>query len=458
MSQLAQRIASRYLQAYEADQMSKEELTQMVSFLTSQVSSLDPASVCYGTYCCSGLQNAEKRLTQALFTALARKYKGLLLEWFQYALVKRANVGGGGTGIQKLENALSLWVNSIPETLAGSPALDLESLLAGQDYIESTKLTAVARKIFYVVAQEYKQQALVRTARLQLPKWPLRRDPSLNIWFIDSNSTFAYKDALGSRGLQFRWNPVMKRWETPRVTPEMRTYFEVEGPVVAPKLTTPVEAIRTWFFDSWLPGNIARFTKVFTDYARNVQSSYKILFTLSGGKVTVTFKRQISTMRDAIEELRYRYIGRQGREPWLEVLDKVIELAGAQEPNQILHIIDRVNNLQHSNGLFLEHFPKNVQSWYVKMLNAKYAAPTVSHLSRMIPDKDLRDLFSWLGTLVGQSYVSDLRFQPLSVKQEDLKPEETSSNWRARGYPAHPGYTQVNRFDPQVQRGLDRLA
>ena len=458
-----QKVAFRHILAYDASEMSRAELKQMVDFLTTQVSTMDDASVCYGMYCCSGVIEQDQTLIKPLFTALARRYRLLLLDWFKFALVKRSNVGGGGSGIKRLEEALATWIESIPDTLTGKPPVSLVALLGDQDYLDSQKLAAVAQKVLFAINQEYKAQFLTRTAKVNLPNWNLRFDKENGVWFIDSQSTYEYRNALGGTGMRFRWAPERKRWETKTLTQDMKDAFHVIGlfkaPPAAPIL--PVNpsrsgsAVHDWFFGTWLPKNIDRFSKVFTDYARNSQSSYKFLFTLAGTKIDVTFKRQITNMADAIEELRYRYIGRQGRESWLEVLDKVIELIQTQEPNRILHIIDRVNNLQHSNGLFMEHFPKGVQSWYLKFLNAKYSAPTSSHLARFIPDRDLRDLFSWLGTLVRQTYVSDARFTEPRIDESQLKPVELGDvNWRAKGYPAQPGYKQVDRFDPQVQRGL----
>lgn len=183
----------------------------------------------------------------------------------------------------------------------------------------------------------------------------------------------------------------------------------------------------------------------------------------AGGKPEAKFDRDINTAWEAVEELRYRYTGRHGREPWLEVLDKFIQLVGERNPVRLVHIIDRVNNLQHSNGLFMEHFPSAVKRWYLPFLNAKYHAPTAEELAKFIPDRDLRDLVMGVTRRSGVARPGgwdQWRFEPPPAYHQMVKVLQDVGekiNWRERGYPRIKGLAQVDRFDPRVQEGLDTL-
>jgi len=224
-------------------------------------------------------------------------------------------------------------------------------------------------------------------------------------------------------------------------------------------LNTTAEQLQQWFYFTWLPGNIDRFSKVFTEYARTKQTSYKFYFSVSNGQVTVRFSRKIDNARDAVEEIRYRYTNTHGREPWLEVVDKFVELVATKNSQELPHVIDRINNLEHSNGMFMEHFPKAVQSWYPGFLNAKYHTPEADELAKYIPDRDLRDLL--IGLASRRSRPSDWRLSPPSKNYQAMvkvmQQMEEKINWRKKQYPSYKGSTQIDRFDPAVQAGLDVL-
>lgn len=487
------RIAHRYL-IYKNDEVTSrrileagfegesfDDLLKLSRFMARMVSSMDPASVSYGTYAASGFSGNAEPWVRDLKKALLLAYRRNLIEWMKFALRKRANMGGGGKGIKTVEKGLAAFIEAIPHILAGTKEAELSQYLPDTQYFIADRLNPVGNKILRVVAAEAKAAGVLasqgRTAKQQ--PFTIRWDAVKKLWYIPfDHNTFRLYDVLAMYG--FSADKKRRQWELrgKRLPPSVSrdfTVIEPEGtarkprrtPTPKPGLTPSPDAkaptdIKAWFFDVWLPANIDRFTKVFTQYASSKQSSYQIFFSVSGEKVAVKFKRDINTAAKAIEELRYRYTKRQGREAWLEVMDQFIKLVGhTSADNNLMLIIDRMNNLQHSNGLFMEQFPPKVKSWYLKFLNAKYNSPTIGQLAKFIPDKDLKNLLLELSHYL---YEKDFRgpgFQQAPAKGEyqtegkNLPPPEV--NWRERGYPRQPGTRQIRREDPNVQRGLETL-
>ena len=451
MRHLQTRLAQRFLRriALDASKMTDKELTDMANFFADIVDSLDDATVAYASYVAMAVPGVRQHLLGKLGKALLLSYRKRLVDWFEFALVKRAQVGGGGSKIAKIEEGLANFVEAIPDALANHRKIKVSDFVPVSDYLLPERLDPVGDKIMKVVAAD--APASGRMASLNMT---LRYHDREGVWFVDSNNTYAVKDKI--RALGFRWNPAMRWWETSRVTPAMQREFRVEQP--APSVQANPQDLRNWYFEEWLPKNIGRFTRVFTDYVRNQQSSYQFIFAVSGDKVTVDFKRDATTPAKAVEELRYRYIGRQGREPWLEVMDKFIQLVDARSPSQIEQLIDRINNLQHSNGLFMEHFPSNVKSWYEGFLNAKYSTPTADMLAKQIPDKDVSGLLYTIA--LDRLRPADFQYNPgpaYHLMKKELADVGKKVNYRELGYPRYKGVAQVDRFDPEVQFGLEVL-
>lgn len=634
---LRQKAASSRFAALDLEMMTPDQIGKMANFLAGQVKSMDDRSVCYGFYTVLATPEDQKSRADKLRKALTLAYRERLIEWMEYALVKRANAGGGGTGIKKVEKGLQEFVEAIPAALAAKKLVRLTDHLPKQEYLDAKKLDPVANKILGVVWSDAKKDGVLdRSAskvaerfgpniplmeesgnkvkykvksnsqgilvavyygrkkigsmdayvtrypetsrrcgqdvwkllekypqledtsrdrwlppgeevpltntralkvfgafitdetkhglgigkamylaimkewyakvgpflfmpmecdgsgtskmakrvwtslarqfpssgeivavvkRPQLPadlkvaskmNLPVHYDKADQVWFIPPKSkTYDVRDQLGGRGYGFRWNPTKKRWESKKLTPKMKQDFEVKDTHMDPLAPAP-ERLKGWFYEEWLPKNIDRFTRVFSDYARNLQSSYKIIFSLKGGKVKVKFKRKISTASEAIEELRYRYINRQGRGPWLEVLDKFVELVKTTNVDKLIKLIDRINNLQHSNGLFMEHFPNSVQSWYMGFLNAKYHAPTGPDLAQYIPDRDLKEMLIWL-TEPHRKRLKTVEQDYRGMGKDETFEQMLQKDWRSKGYPREPGTKQPDRFDPEVQKGLSTV-
>lgn len=449
------RIASRYMKRALETSESDEDLKGMADFLASQVGSMDDESVAFASYVCEGIPGERQKIIDTLFPKLLLSYRKRLIEWFEFALLKRANLGGGGKGIQRMEDGLAAFIEAIPDLIASRKSFSLSDFVPDNEYLNPDMMDKVAQRVVKGVMEDAMKAGVFGTMRVAraLPL-SVTQDRS-GLWFIPpAQKTYAYRDDLNRLG--FKWNRDERRWEVPTLTPAIQRDLQIQ-----PLFTVNPEALKDWFFNTWYPSNADRITKVFTDYARDKQTSYKLFFKVgAGGKPEVKFSRDISTAWEAVEELRYRYIGRQGRQPWLEVLDMFVELVRVTSTAQLPRIIDRINNLQHSNGLFMEHFPSSVKSWYGEFLNAKYNAPKPDDLAKFIPDRDLRGLLISVARTGYRPYGWASMAPPAyHLMKKELADVGNQVNWREKNYPRFKGEkgAQPDRFDPIVQRGLDVL-
>jgi hypothetical protein len=438
--------------ALDAQGMSDEELTAMSDFLASQVDTMDDESVAYGAYAASAVPNERQFILSTLPARLLLSYRKRLVSWFEYALMKRAKAGGGGTGIKKIEQGLADFTNRIPDAIINSQMIRVSDFVPENEYLDPDRMNPVGERIFRAIRQEAEQAGVFVPQLISVNPpigFTLEQNVDTGNWYVPNNTqTFYIKDKL--RDMGFRWNPKGRVWEVAHLTPDIRREFGL-----AQSDTTT--NMRQWF-EKWLPANINRFTRIFSDYARGKQSSYELVFSVKNRSVSVSFQRKVNTAAQAVEELRYRYINKHGREPWLEVMDRFIDLVRANTPNQIHRLIDRINNLQHSNGLFMEHFPPDVRVWYDAFLNAKYHTPTVDELAKQIPDRDLRGLLVEVAKTrrrpVDWVYAPTPEYHAM---KKELQEVGTQINWRARGYPAYKGTKQIDRFSDEVQDRLEVL-
>jgi hypothetical protein len=451
------KVAARYRSAIDLSGAPDEEIEKIAKFLAGQVDSMDDKSVAYGAYVGTAIPAQKFPLVRPLIQALMLSYRKRLVKWFEHALVKRANLGGGGSGIKKVEEGLASFVQAIPEVLSGNRNFRLSEYLPDTEYFVADRLDPVANRILSVVREDAIKAGVLQAGRqaARISDFSVEYDPRARVWFIPpTDDTYPHRREIRLK-YGFDWNRSRRRWEVSLPSPAIKRDFKVKD---VGETQQQMGGLQQWFLQTWLPKNINRFTKVFTTYARSAQASYDIVFTVSGGKVKVKFARNISTAQEAVEELRYRYLNRHGREPWLEVMDKFIELVGTKSLSQLPLIIDRINNLQHSNGLFMEHFPSDVKSWYDGFLNAKYNTPTPDELAKFIPDRDLRGLLIEVAKMRRQpkdwQYTPPPAYDKMTKELEDLS---GAVNWRAKGYPRYRKSIQVDRFDPAVQSGLDIL-
>ncbi len=441
MLDLVRRVARRHHRrsitgALDLETASPDHIALLVKFVSSQVKSMDDLSVAYGAYAVDGL--GDNPAVQDLRRSLLENYRLRMLKWFGYAIQNRARMGGGGSGIKSLKEGLSEYVKSLPDQLLGTYK-PLSSFIKGNvtEIVDKNKLDPVSMKIYRVLTDALGDSGLDSEFTAEFDG---------ELWYIPSNQdTYAFREELKKGG--FKWNPRLRRWET-RSKPD-------QSLVSSSGRASPPE-VRDWFFLSWLPKNIGRFDTVFNTYLKSEESSYSFKFKMQGeDEISVDIKREIAGPKEAVEELRYRYLGAQGRGPWLEVLDRYVDLLKTRNPDQIMQLIDRMNNLQHSNGLFMEQFPSSVQKWYGKFLDRKYSARDSWTLAGFIPDTDLRDIVRWYDRPLDPT-LRDNR-QGIPEIELQLKPLSKGVNWREKGYPKLPGWKQPSRKDPSVQKNLDSV-
>ncbi|NBR67726.1 MAG: hypothetical protein EBT79_10730 [Actinobacteria bacterium] len=441
--------------ALDAQGMSEEGLSRIADVLSSLVDSMDDESVAFGAYVATAVPGERQHILGTLPARLLLSYRRRLVGWFEFALRKRARAGGGGSVIKKINDGLEAFVHAIPGALASGQTLNVSDFVPVNEYLVPERLNQVGQSILRVVRAEAQRDGAIgdTDTRMESENPPigfhLMRDEKAGVWYIPSSPrTFRIKDRL--RDMGFKWNAGEKTWDVRSLTPEIRREFGMTE--VAPSAT-----LARWFA-TWLPVNIDRFTRIFTDHARSKNSSYAIKFKMVEGRADVSFVRDVDSIAKAVEELRYRYTNKHGREPWLETIDRFIDLVDAKTPNQVQRLIDRINNLQHSNGLFMEHFPSEVQAWYEGFLNAKYHTPTADELAKQIPDRDLRGLLVEVAR--SSRRPADWAYTPTpnyrSMKKE-LADVGDQVNWRKEGYPAYKGVKQIDRFSPDVQSRLDVL-
>jgi hypothetical protein len=449
----------------DIESMSNEELYKLALFMSKQVPTLEARDVAYATYVVFSLQDIFTVVQTLgsfipLYKALLISYRKNLIDWMNYALVARADRSKGGQGIKTVEKGLASFVNSIPSILTGHTRPRLSVILPETEWLDPNKLDPIGNKIIDTVRDDAIAAKVLpssyRAARTKY-KFTVKWDEKDKVWYIPFEpKTYEYYDQLAVDG--FKANRGLRRWERTRdLEPGIYQSYNIE----APSPTVYFTDLQTWYSETWLPKNINRFSKVFTTYAKSEHLSYQLLFSLVGKEVKVKFKRDVQTPAEAIEELRYRYLNRHGREPWLEVLNKFAELIAHTTPDQdLMEIIDRINNLQHSNGLFMEHFPSDVQNWYLPFLNAKYHTPKPYLLAKYIKDSDLRDVLVEVGLRV-EGKLSPVGYHggPAPTDYQGMEKElpKKEVNWRKLHYPKYKGVPAVERFDPRVQHGLEQL-
>ncbi len=458
VDRVARRELRRRLAAVDLDIATPAERRKIVQFVAMWVPKMKDPDVAHAMYALTSLDHPDlKKLKDAVTAA----YRSRLLGWFSHAIKQRAAQGGGGTGLKRLKEGIVAYIENLPFQLVRGYQ-PMSAFIKGNitEIVDDAKLDAASAKIYRVVMAEAGKSGLnVRVAREK--GLTLEWDAANRLWFIPPNpKTFDIKTQLGRGG--FRWNKPKRRWEGPRLTPAIKRLIPDQRAVPAPVTPTTttrngpatlVDEVADWFFDTWLPRNISRFNTVFNAYIKSDQTSYAFTFSLKARKVIVKVDRDLKGPRDAVEELRYRYLGRQGRGPWLEVLDRYVELTKTTATGKVLLLIDRMNNLQHSNGLFMEHFPKNVQSWYERFLNVKYSARDAHTLAGFISDSDLRDVIQFYDTSMQPTFRSKNQGTP-SIPIEMKDAPEGAINWRQKGYPRERGFKQPPRRAPDVQQGL----
>ena len=445
---------------FDSPNPSLADIEKMSNFLSRvKITPHDAAFLSYALNAMDG--RVPKSVYGRLYKKAVEIYRENLFEWFSHGLIKRSNRLPG----TKVNKTLSDFVLDVPEAILDNRAPIVRRTAAAWRFLNLDLLPAAGIKIARVVKEDAVRSGLWSGVR-EDSSIKLDFDRAKKVWFIPATyRKWTYENRVRlNRYYNFRWNANLKRWETPQLSQRIKEDFSGHHSGVNKSLMSPpdLDRLTEWYVKTWLPKNIERFSNLFSNILppKGVKLDYEFKVQRNGN-VKVVIRGGISKVSDAIQELRSRYINRQGREPWLEVMDKVIELSRVGNPDKVMQVIDRANNLEHSNGMFMEHFPGNVFSWYGKFLNAKYNAPTAGALAKYIRDSDLRDIVTHLDFAAHYVRQPKIEDEPGYHDMHKKGPEAPANNWRKLRYPYPKGTPSrernINKDDPRVQKGLRGL-
>ena len=318
---------------------------------------------------------------------LAAEYAHRFAEWLGYVFLDRANMTRQTKAMKDVEASLSAWVENIPVMLKG-PAKKLSDTISAEalKFFNQEKLDAIGDKILKVVHQEWSKGS---SKQANLGELPISYNPKGKRYEIPkSQMTYKNRNVLKDLGFHFDglvWFTYVLDTKALSVLPQA-AHLHRQPSKPAPVMKEP----KAWFFEDWLPHNIDRFSNIFNGYGRAQGVPYDFKFVVNGTEVTVEFRRDIKTVEAAIAELEARYGGSGDREGWLEAVASYRDLASATGGGAI-SAVDHANNLEHSHGSMMEHFPPGIREWYPRFLDFKYTAHSWQ-MVRAIRDDDLRTI------------------------------------------------------------------
>ena len=401
------RVAVRYLFAGGIDV--QEDVTHLLPALAASADHLDSKDVAHATYVFDMLASfVPEPGVKAVYAKLATTYARRFAEWLGYVFLNRANLTRQSKGMKALEEGLSTWVEALPEMIHGSEKT-VTSFLSpeGQEFLDAHKLEAIGAKVLRVLRGDFQKGAKMADVG-NLESLPISYNKHRGLYEIPKSSiTDTNRTQLRDLGFSFDGT----FWTTPTLESEALKLFPQAAHMHAgpPPVQEPPKDAREWFFHSWLPKNIARFNKVFDDYGRAEGVPYTFQFMVKGQDVEVSFRRNIKTIYDAIHEIESRYGGSGDRDGWLQAIASYDELTRVSGP-AAMQAVDHANNLEHSHGSMMEHFPPGVRAWYPHFLDFKYTA-SPWQMFNAIEDEDFRVVASEL--------------MPLHFRMHRLVPQKT---------------------------------
>ena len=371
----------------------QEDVLPLLPTLTASTHSLTSWDVAHCAYVFDYLASmTPDRRVDALASALATEYAKRFAEWLGYIFLNRANMSRQTQAIKDLQEALGNWTEQIPDMLVGKQVA-LSAIIPAEAirFLNLGKIDPIGGKIVKVVQQEWNKSLLKNASDLE--ELPVSFNPHTKRYEIPkSNLTYMHRNALKDLGFEFSGQVWYTEVLEPRALDSLPQVAKLQHGKVQP--VQHDKDPKAWFFEDWLPSNINRFTKVFTDFGRAGGVPYEFKFTLAGEEVNVRFERNIKTVEDAITELEARYGGAGDREGWVEAIKCYHKLRSASG-KQAIHAVDEANNLEHTHGAMMEHFPPGIRAWYPKFLDFKYTAHAWQ-LIRKIRDEDFRTVASEL--------------------------------------------------------------
>jgi len=358
--------------------------------------SLSDQDVAYATYIFDYLAGHLKDSRLYGYAAsLATEYAHRFAGWLGYVFMNRANLTQKSKAMKALEDGLGNWVEGIPGSFKGAIKVPSDYLIPeAERFLKMDKIDALGEKVVKVVKLDWmKQGSGIKNASWKvgmaegLDTLPITYDSVQQRYEIPtSRLTYVNRAKLKELGFSYGGNAWYTDVLDSKILDELPQAAKMQrAPAVQEE---PMADPPEWFFDKWLPQNIDRFTKAFNSYGRSEGVPYTFRFQLIGREVVVKFQRNIDSIGEAIAELRSRYGGSSDRDGWMTAVECYGHLMSAQG-KQAIHAIDTANNLEHSHGAMMEHFPPGVRSWYPRFLDFKYTAH-VEQMVKMIVDEDLR--------------------------------------------------------------------
>jgi uncharacterized protein Veg len=324
---------------------------------------------------------------RAFANRLATEYAQRFAGWLGYVFKKRANLTQQTKVMKELEDALEQWVEFIPAMLEAGRETELADYVpkGAEKFFDIPTLNKIGRSVFNKIRNEYRTSS--RTAS-DLDDLPIEFNPQLRLYEIPaSKMTYPFRTQLRDLGFDYEGGYWRIDHLDSEVLKELPQAAKLERGSGKPMPSKPP---REWFFEDWLPRNIDRFTKVFNEYGKARNVPYEFQFMLVGTEVNVRFARNIRDIDGAIAEIQARYGKGGDREGWMDAISSYRALLQASGAGA-LAVVDKVNDLQHSHGSMIEHFPDGVANWYPSFLDFKYSASPL-HLSQAIGDTDLREM------------------------------------------------------------------
>jgi len=382
---------------------------------------LDSKDIALGAYLYDVFANqfsnfpSVKAFRDELAVEYARRFAG----WLGYAFENRANRTTKTPPMKDLEDAIEEWVEDIPNMLTGQDKPLSKSLSAATaKYLNLSKIDKIGDRILREVHTEWKKDGEgVRNASADLRDMDISFDPARKLYVIPKVSEPGLEAKLRDLGFKFEGDSWTTRILEPlalKMFPSIKLMPSAPKPKpsrgIVPEGKPHTEA-HNWFFYRWLPSNLHRFSKIFTDFGRVEGVEFVFKFTLQGDDVSVNFEKDVGGQDIASEVVRDRYKKDKSRAPWIEALDIREDLKRAGGSNA-MKVVDRANDLQHSHGSMIEHFPPDVRQWYPPFLDFKYSA-SVMQMLKAIKDSDLREISMeiWQSTDIGQGS----RYRPTEV-------------------------------------------
>lgn len=363
----------------------EEDVHDILPALAASLGSSSDWDVAHAAYVFDYLasQDTDPR-TAALGQALATEYAQRFAEWLGYVFLDRANLTRQTKVMKDLEEGLGQWVEAIPTMLGKAARSPSEFIPAGAGkFFREDRLDALGRSILRVITQDWDRAGKQAEAQVELPfSW----NPQKHVYELPVSSlTYANRNKLRALGFEYEGQV----WTTDTLDTQALEALGLvariqKAPAQSHSQADPAE----WFFEKWLPRNIDRFSKVFNEYGRAAGVAYSFKFQVTGRDVSVVFTRDIRTIPEAVAELTARYGGASDRDGWMLAIRCYQDLRKATGKAAI-HAIDMANNLEHSHGAMMEHFPPGVRKWYPRFLDFKYTAG-IWQMIHALHEEDLR--------------------------------------------------------------------